>query len=141
VRRQRRPGEAVDDGPDGRRALDQSPRGDGLAKPVLEPSLEVAAEGDDDRVPFPRVVDVGEAAVRQLVDDVQREVEVVIGERIDGGLDRRCRARRLGLRRTRRTGERVEQPAAERAPGRREHGTAVVGPEVRSEVRFEECHR
>jgi hypothetical protein len=48
----------------------------------LEGLLEPAAIGDQGRVPLPPVVDLREPPVRELVADVEGEVEIVVTESI-----------------------------------------------------------
>ena len=56
---------------------------DGGSECVLERCLERLAEGEQRRLPLPALVDAGEAAVVQLVAEVERELEVLVGERVE----------------------------------------------------------
>ena len=53
-------------------------------QPRLEHRLETGAQAERAEVPFPAFVDLVEPAVVQLVEHVQREMQVVVGQRVGG---------------------------------------------------------
>jgi hypothetical protein len=58
---------------------------DGIVQGGLEARLERAAQRQQGRLPLPALVDAGQPAVVQLVAAVQRELEVLVGERVGTG--------------------------------------------------------
>src|SRR6185295_17290719 len=69
---------------------------DGIAQRGLEPLLERGAQGEQRRLPLPAVVDPAQPAVVQLVAEVERELEVLVGKGVGTGgqRDRREMVRR-----------------------------------------------
>jgi hypothetical protein len=89
-------------------------RADRLDQPGLEVRLEASAERQQRRLPLPLLGDAVEAAVVQLVTEVERELEVLVGQRIGGH-------RRLGrVHCVRIAHERVEERVGQRAARDRE---------------------
>jgi hypothetical protein len=85
------------------------PRGaERVAHATLEHLLQPSPEGERRRLPLPAVVDLVEAAVVQLVEDVQGEVQVVAGQGVV--VDRRRPAEGA-----RRAGQALDHLLAERA--------------------------
>ena len=85
-----------------------------LDQPGLEARLQAAAQRQQRRLPLPLLGDAVEAAVVQLVTEVERELEVLVGQRIGGD-------RRLGRPHPVRVAhERVEESVGQRAARDRE---------------------
>jgi hypothetical protein len=88
VARQRRPVVGIGDGAQREVHLLRRRRRvrsrDGRVERGLEGGLEVAAQGQQGRLPLPLVGDARQAAVVQLVAEVQRKLQVLIAQRIGG---------------------------------------------------------
>ena len=83
----------------------------GRAQRRLEGRLQAGAPAQEARVPLPALVDAVEPAVVQLVAEVQRELEVVVGQRVVG---ERVQRRELGGRPGRGVAQQVQEPVGER---------------------------
>ena len=82
--------------------------------PASKRASRRGAEREQRRLPLPLLGDAGQAAVVQLVTEVERELEVLVGQRIGGD-------RRLGRPQpVRVAGERVEESVGQRAARDRE---------------------
>jgi len=86
----------------------------------LEGSFQRCPEGEQRRLPLPRVVHTVEGAVVQLVAAVERELDVLVGQHV--AVRRRPSGQLVG-----RLHEPVEQVGAERPArtGERAHGSAI----------------
>ena len=94
-----------------------------LDQPGLEARLQPCAQRQQRRLPLPLLGDAVEAAVVQLVTEVERELEVLVGQRVRGD-------RRLGRPHAVRVAhERVEESVRQRAARDRErrHAPALPG--------------
>ena len=83
--------------------------GHGRTQRRLEGRLQAGAQAQQARVPLPALVDPGQPAVVQLVAEVERELQVVVRQRVVG----RARAA-AGGRRATRAGRRAGGPGARR---------------------------
>ena len=93
-----------------------------LVQPIEEGALQRGAEGEQARVPFQSVVDAGKPAVVQLVRDVQRQGEVVVGQRITRSPHRRDPQR--GVRGPQAVDDEFGQHAPRRGQARTDHRTS-----------------
>src|SRR5207302_1660413 len=93
-------------------------------QPRLEALLERAPEAEQRGLPLPRGVNAREAPVVQLVAGIEGEMEVVVRERLAGGLGHRWQ-------RGGRSNEVPEQFLGERPPGGRQPRTRV-GEDLRA---------
>src|SRR3712207_3879530 len=96
----------------------------------LEALLQRAAQREQRRLPLPALVDAGQAAVVQLVAEVQRELEVVVDQRVA------CLRDGDRLERMDRKRQRVEQRVGHRTPGpgKAQHGRTLPRPAVTATV-------
>ncbi len=86
------------------------------AERSLVDRLELAADGEQLRLPLPAVVDPVEPAVVQLVEHPQRQVQVVVGQRRGRAGCRACGSHGRGVEHDL-AGEYVDEVGAQRAAG------------------------